>query len=169
MRDAPLSTPPASTAATARLDSPGVRVPPPVHFALALVAGWLLQRWLPLPALPPALAFWPGVALVAGAVLWNAWAVPTMLRGRGTLNTAGASAALVTSGPYRCSRNPMYLGLALLAGGLALTFGITWALALLVPVLIYTQVRVIVPEERYLERTFGESYRAYRARVRRWI
>jgi protein-S-isoprenylcysteine O-methyltransferase Ste14 len=128
-----------------------------------------MQRWLPLPVVPPAVAFWPGVVLAAGAVLWNAWAVPTMLRGRGTLNTAGASAALVTGGPYRFSRNPMYLGLTLLACGIALIFGIAWALVLLVPVLVYTQVRVIAPEERYLERAFGDAYRTYRARVRRWI
>jgi protein-S-isoprenylcysteine O-methyltransferase Ste14 len=48
-------------------------------------------------------------------------------------------------------------------------FGVTWALPLLIPVLVYTQIRVIAPEGRYLERTFGDAYRAYQARVRRWI
>jgi protein-S-isoprenylcysteine O-methyltransferase Ste14 len=73
------------------------------------------------------------------------------------------------SGPYRISRNPMYLGLVLLYGGLACVFAIGWALPLLVPLILYTQVGTIVPEERYLERSFGESYRAYRSRVRRWL
>jgi protein-S-isoprenylcysteine O-methyltransferase Ste14 len=141
-----------------------VRVPPPVHFALAFVAGWLLQRWLPLSTLSPAMAFWPGVTLAALAALWTVAAVATMLRGRGTLTTAGASAALVTSGPFRLSRNPMYLGLALLYCGLLLIVGVTWALLLLFPVLVYTQVRVIAPEERYLERTFADDYRSYQAR-----
>jgi protein-S-isoprenylcysteine O-methyltransferase Ste14 len=63
----------------------------------------------------------------------------------------------------------MYLGLTLLYCGLLLVFGVTWALPLLLPVLIYTQTRVIAPEERYLDRAFGDSYRAYKARVRRWI
>lgn len=107
--------------------------------------------------------------LVVVALIWNAAVVAPILHGRGTLNTAGACAALVTDGPYRLSRNPMYRGLALLYGGLPLVFSVTWALPLLVPVLIYTQARVIAPEERYLERAFGDAYHAYRARVRRWI
>jgi protein-S-isoprenylcysteine O-methyltransferase Ste14 len=159
----------AASNAAQRPDSPGVRVPPPVHFFLAFVLGVLLQRWLPVPVLPRAVAFWPGVALTAIAVIWNGVAVATMLRGRGTLNTAGPSHELVTTGLYRLSRNPMYLGLVLLYCGLMLVFGVAWALPLLLPVIIYTQARVIAPEERYLERAFGDSYRAYTARVRRWI
>jgi protein-S-isoprenylcysteine O-methyltransferase Ste14 len=95
--------------------------------------------------------------------------IPTLLRGKGTLNTNGSSAALVTSGPYRISRNPMYLGLVLLYAGVACVFSVVWALPLLIPLIIYTQLSVIAREERYLDRAFGDTYRAYRVRVRRWL
>jgi protein-S-isoprenylcysteine O-methyltransferase Ste14 len=92
-----------------------------------------------------------------------------MLRGHGTLNTAGPSAALVISGPYRFSRNPMYLGLALLFTGVAVMLGVVWALLFVIPLILYIQVRVIIPEERYLQRAFGDDYRAYCSQVRRWL
>ncbi len=63
----------------------------------------------------------------------------------------------------------MYFGLVLLFGGLAVVLARVWILPLLLPVILYTQVRVILPEERYLTGAFGEAYRAYCARVRRWI
>jgi protein-S-isoprenylcysteine O-methyltransferase Ste14 len=96
-------------------------------------------------------------------------AIPTMLRRHGTLNTAAASAALVTSGPYRYSRNPMYVGLILLHTGLALVFALPWAVPLLILLVLYTSVGVIAPEERYLDRAFGDDYRVYETQVRRWL
>lgn len=152
-----------------RPDSPGVRVPPPVFYFVAFLVGLALQARFPLPFLPRAAALGVGGALTAAGALINALAVPAMLRGHGTLNTAGPSQALVTSGPYRFSRNPLYLGLVLIYAGLACVFAVVWALVLLVPLVIYTRLGVIAPEERYLERTFGDVYRAYTARVRRWL
>jgi protein-S-isoprenylcysteine O-methyltransferase Ste14 len=132
-------------------DNPGVRLPPPALYGVAFLALSL------------------GPALVIAAGLFIATAIPTMLRRHGTLNTAAASAALVTSGPYRYSRNPMYVGLILLYTGLALVFALPWALPLLIPLVLYTSVGVIVPEERYLDRAFGEDYRVYKTQVRRWL
>jgi protein-S-isoprenylcysteine O-methyltransferase Ste14 len=154
---------------TQRLDSPGVRVPPPVIYAAAFVLGLLLQAQFPLPFLAQAVALGLGGVIAAVGALFIATSIPTMLRGHGTLNTAGPSAALVISGPYRYSRNPMYLGLILLYGGLACTFAVVWALPLLFPLVVYTQVGVIVPEEGYLNRAFGDTYHSYRTRVRRWL
>ena len=76
---------------------------------------------------------------------------------------------LVVSGPYRFSRNPDYIGQALLAGGLALLLGIPWALPALLPALLIVRYGVIAREERYLGRRFGEEYRQYCARGRRWL
>jgi protein-S-isoprenylcysteine O-methyltransferase Ste14 len=76
---------------------------------------------------------------------------------------------LVTDGPFRFTRNPEYLGLAMLYAGIALLRNSLWAI-LLLPVVVYViQREVIGREERYLERTFGEEYLAYKAQVRRWL
>ena len=152
-----------------RRDSPGVRLPPPLVYLIAFLIGLLLQARFPAPFLPRPIALGLGAALMGAGALVIVSAIPTMLRGHGTLSTAAPSAALVTSGPYRYSRNPMYLGLVLLYGGFACALAITWALPLLIPLIVYTQVGVIAPEERYLERAFGDAYRAYRTRVRRWL
>lgn len=158
-----------SAAAARRLDSPGVRIPPPAAYVVAFLIAVLLQARFPLPFLPRSIALGLGAILVAAFAVLVVAAIPTMLRGRGTLNTSAPSAALVTSGPYRFSRNPMYLGLFLLYGGCACLFSVVWALPLLIPLALYIRFGVIAPEERYLERAFGDPYRTYRARVRRWL
>jgi protein-S-isoprenylcysteine O-methyltransferase Ste14 len=150
-------------------DSPGVRVPPPIFFIAAFLVGDVLQSRLPLPFLAHPVALGLGGALAVIGALFIMTAIPTMLRGHGTLNTNGPSAQLVTPGPYRFSRNPMYLGLTLLYAGLAVAFANVWALPLLIPLVLYTHVGVILPEERYLDRTFGDTYRVYKTRVRRWL
>lgn len=76
---------------------------------------------------------------------------------------------LVTNGPYRFSRNPMYLSLVLLYFGLALWLDIFWALVLVPIVIILVQYLAIMREERYLERKFGQQYLYYKACVRRWL
>ena len=83
--------------------------------------------------------------------------------------TGKVGAALVTTGPYRLSRNPGYLGMALGYAGIAILFGALWALVPLVPTLVLIDRGVIRREERHLERRFGEQYSRYRAQTRRWI
>ncbi|HEY7833172.1 MAG TPA: isoprenylcysteine carboxylmethyltransferase family protein [Ktedonobacterales bacterium] len=150
-------------------DGPGVRIPPPVFFVLAFLVGWALQARFPLPWLARPLALGAGAGLAAAGALIILVGAAVLVRRHGTLNTNGPSAALVISGPYRFTRNPLYLGLALLYGGCATLLAIVWALPLLIPLVIYTQLGVILPEERYLERAFGDPYRAYKARVWRWL
>ena len=79
------------------------------------------------------------------------------------------STAMVTTGLYRFTRNPMYLGMALVYAGLSVLANSVFALACLFPVLAVVTYGVIKREERYLEVTFGEAYRAYKGKVRRWI
>jgi protein-S-isoprenylcysteine O-methyltransferase Ste14 len=150
-------------------DRPGVRIPPPIIYAAAFLICLLLQTRLSLPFLPSLAATALGIALVCGGGALVAASIPTMLRYGGTLNTNGASRRLVTTGVYRLSRNPMYLGLALLYSGLACLFGVAWALLLLPALLAYTQLLVIAREERFLDAAFGDEYRKYRLRVRRWL
>jgi protein-S-isoprenylcysteine O-methyltransferase Ste14 len=140
-----------------------------VIYAAAFVVGLVLQARFSLPFLAQPAALGLGGVIAAVGALCIVTSIPTMVRGHGALNTAGPSAALVMSGPYRFSRNPMYLGLALLFTGVAVMFAVVWALFLSVPLILYTQVWVIAPEERYLQRTFGDSYRTYCSYVRRWL
>jgi protein-S-isoprenylcysteine O-methyltransferase Ste14 len=125
-----------SAATPQRLDSPGVRIPPPLVYALAFLIGWALQARFPLPFLSSPLALGLGGALMVAGGLFIVSSILTLLHGRGTLNTNGASAALVASGPYRISRNPMYLGLVLLYGGLVFVVSVVWALLLLIPLIV---------------------------------
>ena len=76
---------------------------------------------------------------------------------------------IVATGPFRFTRNPMYLSLLVLYVGATFAFRLPWALVLLVPVFLALHFGVIIPEEQYLEATFGEPYRSYRRRVRRWF
>jgi len=97
------------------------------------------------------------------------WAFANMLRARTNINPFKPTTALVTSGPYRFSRNPIYLATTLLYIGAALSFRIITALVIVPFALILLEFGVIRREERYLERKFGDQYRDYRSHVRRWI
>lgn len=149
----------------------GVVAPPPLLYLGALLAGLGLDRLAGLPDLGPETL----PRLLAGGALGLAGAavaLPALLgfRRAGThAEPWKPSSALVTGGVYRVTRNPMYLGLSLLYLGLALAAGSLGALALLPPLLLLVRYGVIGREERYLEARFGEDYRAYRSRVRRWL
>jgi protein-S-isoprenylcysteine O-methyltransferase Ste14 len=109
-------------------------------------------------------------------VVLGVLAVVVGLAGQQALRRAGTpilpgrtTTALVVRGPYRFSRNPLYVGLTLLYLAIACGLGMLWPILLLPLVLVAMHWLVIVPEERYLEAKFGDEYRAYRARVRRWV
>ncbi len=152
-------------------DTSGIRVPPPLIPAGLFAVGYAVHRFVPV-------RLWvePGTAqqvigwgLVAGSVLLAASAVYLFRRAGTTPNPTKPTTALVAYGPYRLTRNPMYLGFAALYLGLTLLVNSVWPLLLLPGLIALLQTRVIAREEAYLERTFGEEYRAYKRRVRRWL
>jgi protein-S-isoprenylcysteine O-methyltransferase Ste14 len=152
----------------ADVDNAGVIVRPPLIYAAALAA-MLVLRWLwPLPILSGA-AFWPGVALVALGVGILIWGRRTLVAGGTNVDPSLPSTAVITSGPYRFSRNPLYGGLAVVYLGLTLAFDAWWGIVVLALVLIVMHLGVIQREERYLERKFGDGYRQYRSAVRRYL
>lgn len=152
----------------AEVDNAGVIVRPPLLYAAALGA-MLVLRWLwPLPILGGA-GLWPGLALVALAVGLLIWGRRTLVAGGTNVDPSLPSTVIVTAGPYRFSRNPLYVGLALVYLGLTVALDTWWGIVLLALVLIVMHLGVIQREERYLAQKFGDHYRQYRAAVRRYL
>jgi protein-S-isoprenylcysteine O-methyltransferase Ste14 len=159
--------------ADAERDAAAVRVfPPGIPFA-ALVLGWALQTGWPLriDAWPPeSVRPWVGWG-VAGAsfLLLGGWAVLLFRRSGQNENPWTPTTEVVRRGPYRITRNPMYLQMVLILIGVGIALANGWLL-LLAPVCAWALQRwVILPEEAYLERKFGEGYSVYKRRVRRWL
>jgi protein-S-isoprenylcysteine O-methyltransferase Ste14 len=153
-------------------DHANVPVIPPVLFGAGLAAGFLLKWLVPIALVPPTLerpACFAGSALALLGLAFGGSALWTFLRARTTPHPNHPVSALVTSGPYRVSRNPMYVGLSAGLAGIALVANTPWILAALPPVWFALRRLVIDREEAYLERTFGEEYRAFKARTRRWL
>ena len=154
---------------TSERDVAGVPVPPPLIYIAGLAAGGLVELIRSTTG-PP----WPVSITIAvvGGLAWLALDGSAMARFRraGTpVIPFQPSTALVVDGPYRISRNPIYLGMAALYVGLAFILGLMWALLFLPLVLLAVDRLVIACEEPYLERKFGQDYVAYKSRVRRWI
>ncbi len=151
-------------------DTAQVVIRPPIAWLLAVLVGLALDWLMPLPFMPAALpAGWIGGAVFAVALALLAWAIATITRAGSNVPTSKPTTTIVDTGPYRFTRNPMYVGLALLYLGLTLIANAVWPLVLLPAAVVAIQVAVIAREERYLEAKFGDAYRDYRSRVRRWI
>lgn len=149
----------------------GVRFPPPLVYVAGLVAGVLLDRWRALPMTQAASPIRVTIAIagvVAYAVIFLG-AFTAFRRARTTLIPNKPASALVTSGSYRYTRNPMYVSLVALYIGLAAFANSWWPIVLLPLVVLAIDRGVIAREERYLDAAFPAEYGAYRARVRRWL
>lgn len=150
-------------------DHAGVWIPPPFLYVAVFLVGVLLENRLPLSLLPDIGAGLGGsVLIVAGAGL-SFWSAALLRSRRTSVIPIRPTTALVVDGPYRLSRNPMYLGLVGVFVGVALVMQVLWAI-LLVPILVWlVTVAVTRKEEVYLEQKFGAEYLDYRAAVRRWL
>lgn len=148
-----------------------LRVPPVAVVALAAALMWVAARWLPQAAFPLPARGAVAVALVAlGAAIAIAGVVE-FRRARTTVNpmTPEAASAVVATGVFRFSRNPMYLGMLFALAGWGAWLGNAVSLVALPLFVLYMNRFQIVPEERALAERFGDAYRAYLQRVRRWI
>jgi protein-S-isoprenylcysteine O-methyltransferase Ste14 len=150
-------------------DTANVIVRPPIAWALAVLAGLALNWLMPLPFLPAVVSAGWLSAIVFVLLLLVAWAITTITRAGSNVPTNLPSTTIVEAGPYRFTRNPIYLGMVLGLVGLAIAFNSLWLLMVLVPFALVIRYGVITREEAYLERKFGDVYRRYRARVRRWM
>jgi protein-S-isoprenylcysteine O-methyltransferase Ste14 len=153
-----------------RADTARVIIRPPLAWGLAIIAGFVLNWLMPLPFLLPKLAAaWLGAAVFVLALALVAWAITTMARAGSNVPTNLPTTTIVGSGPYRFTRNPIYLGMFLGLIGLTIALDNLWLLVMLVPFAIVIRYGVVAREEAYLERKFGDVYRGYRSRVRRWF
>ena len=151
-------------------DTAQVIIRPPLAWALAIIAGFALNWLMPLPFVPAAApAGWLGGAVFVVALALAAWAITTITRAGSNVPTNMPTTSIVDTGPYRFTRNPIYLGMMLGLVGLAIAFDSIWLLLTLVPFALVIRYGVVAREEAYLERKFGELYRRYRALVRRWL
>lgn len=150
-------------------DRAGVVVLPPFLYGGAFVLALLLQWLRPFPIAAHAATLWPGIVLSVLAIGIAIVARRTMEAAGTNVNPLLPTTAIVTSGPFRFSRNPLYVTLTLLFIGLTLAFDTWWGVILLLPVLVIMHAGVILREERYLQRKFGAPYQEYRSRVRRYL
>lgn len=150
-------------------DNPGVLVLPPLLYLVAFLAALGLHWVWPVPLLPNSAAIAAGIVVFAIGIALNYWGKSAMRSAGTNVNPFQPTTAIVVSGPFRFSRNPLYLGLSLDLVGLSLIFNTAWGVVLLLPVLTVMHFSVILREERYLEIKFGESYVQYCSGVRRYL
>jgi protein-S-isoprenylcysteine O-methyltransferase Ste14 len=157
------------TQASSAADTAGVIAPPPLIYVGALGVGFALDAVIGSGSLPSAVRVPIGVASsITGAGLMGSF-VWAFRRAQTPVDPYMPSETIVTDGPYRLSRNPGYLGMALTYAGIAIVSSTLWALAPLPVAIAIIDRGVIAREERYLKRKFGRPYVDYKRRVRRWV
>jgi protein-S-isoprenylcysteine O-methyltransferase Ste14 len=146
---------------------------PPILYVAALVLPWLLKRYLPLPVLAPG-RIWDDVmvglgwALIATGVTVGYLALRSFIDFGTPFDPTARAEKLVTFGLYNRTRNPMYLAALIAFAGLALATGDVWRFTILPPLFVGLRQLAVLREEAHLEARFGESWREYAGRVRRW-
>jgi protein-S-isoprenylcysteine O-methyltransferase Ste14 len=153
-----------------QLDRANAVVRPPIALLAAFLASLLVDWLYPLKLLPasvPTLLL-GGFIFIDGLAL-AVWAITTIRRAGTRVETTQPTTTIVADGPYRFSRNPIYLAMGLGLVGLAIGFNTVWILVALAAFYLVVRYGVIAREEAYLERKFGALYLDYKSRVRRWL
>jgi protein-S-isoprenylcysteine O-methyltransferase Ste14 len=154
-------------------DSPGVFIPPPLIYAAFFLLSFILQGYFTIKRA----FFFHSIAanitgiiiIISGQVVFGIPALRQFFKTKNTVVLIKPANSLQTSGIYSMSRNPMYVGLLFAYLGMAFIFGNWWTLILIPILIVLVTYRVILPEERYLARAFGDKYADYKKKVRRWI
>jgi len=145
------------------------KIPPPLIYLAGLIISYLLSFIYHVALLPRLLSLVLGVVLFICGFALSASGASAFRVNNTSLNTTIPVTKIVSSGPFRMSRNPMYLGLAIIYLGIAFLINDLLVLLFLVPVLVIMNWDIIPREEQYLEAKFGEEYLAYKHNVRRWF
>ena len=150
-------------------DRAGVIAPPPLIYLGFIVVGLALEYIWPAPLLAQDLQYWVGAVLIAVAFLIFVPAMMLFFKAKTNIDPHKPTTAIISKGPFRWTRNPLYLALAVLQLGIAAAVDGIWIALMIVPAVIVIHYGVIAREERYLERKFGDEYLSYKAAVRRWV
>jgi protein-S-isoprenylcysteine O-methyltransferase Ste14 len=154
-------------------DHAAVRFPPPVIGILTIVVGYLLGQVAPIAddvLLPSPHRYWFGGALaILGGLVLGAWPIRLFQKIEQDIKPWTSTPELVVAGPYRYSRNPMYLMMLIVCIAFSIILDEAWVLVLTPVCAVAIYLMAIRHEETYLEEKFGESYLAYKDSVRRWI
>ncbi len=153
----------------AERDVPGVIAKPPFIYLGFLALGLGLDWLWPYPLLPEALRYTLGGALIGLGIALTLASIRRFRAAGTNFDTQKPATAILTEGPYRISRNPIYIGLTAAYAGIGIALDAPWVRVMLLPTLVVMHYGVILREERYLERKFGKEYLGYKASVRRWI
>ncbi len=158
-----------STSEGSPRDTSGPLVRPPIVYACSLLSGLALHWARPVGLLPPHIGTPSGALLAFGAIALFALSVREFRRFETPVPSPRPTCTVVKTGPYRLSRNPIYVAFTLLQLGLAVWVNTLWLVATLLPTLILISKGVIDREEKYLSAKFGAEYLDYKASVRRWL
>jgi len=154
-------------------ESPGVIFPPPLILLAFLVVGTVLQFIFPLSFFAPfnvgSLQFLGGLAIILAGIALAFWGVRTFSKAGTNVATHQAALLVVTHGPYKFTRNPMYMGMQILLVGVGIMFSSEWFLLLWPIFFLILRFGVVAREERYMRGKFGEQYVALLNSTRRWI
>lgn len=150
-------------------DAPGLVVPPPIIYFGAVAMGFLTDWLWPLTLLPNAVQYVLGglVIVVSGAIM--PFVMREFSRAQTHFDARKPVTNLIVTGPFQFSRNPSYLALALLCVGIAIISDTVWIIVWLIPATLVADYGIIRREESFLEDKFGDAYRIYKAKVRRWL
>ena len=157
------------TTENSKNDKPGVIAPPPLIFAAGILAGAAVGRVVPAPMMPFNAAVVLGALLIlfGFGVIFVAWR--QMVAAKTNIEPWRPTTAIIDSGLYAVSRNPIYVAMVEVYLGLSLIANSVWCLVFLPVVMAVIHYGVVLREERYLEAKFGDEYRDYMSRVKRWM
>ena len=147
----------------------GVVARPPLIYLCSILIGLVMQRLWPLKIVPAGLGTALGPSLTLAAVVLFALCIREFRAAGTPIQTSRATSSIIKTGPYRFSRNPVYVSFTLFQIGIGLWVNSAWVLGMLIPTLVLISYGVIAREERYLVRKFGQDYLHYKTSVRRWL
>ncbi len=150
-------------------NNPSGAIRPPIFMVLWAISSFALQRLWPIELPDPAPVVWSGAVLIVAGALLMGWTQIVFSKHGTAVAHSRPTTALVTDGPFRFTRNPIYLAMLMIFAGLAAAYGNGWALVMTVLFMLALIRYTIRREEDYLAEKFGTDYTRYRESVRRWL